>query len=77
MKAKTSKQRDPQPRRSAVSHAVKTHIHSRRNQYLAAAVVSGALAMPQQAPAQDLIIEEIVVTAQKREQNGQDGPMAA
>ncbi len=74
--AKTTKQRDPQPRRSAVSHAVRTHIQSRRNQYLAAAVVSGALAMPQQAPAQDLIIEEIMVTAQKREQNLQDVPVA-
>jgi len=76
--AKTTKQRDrePQPRRSAVSHAVKTHIQSRRNQYLAAAVVSGALAMPQQAPAQDLVLEEIIVTAQKREQNLQDVPIA-
>jgi outer membrane receptor protein involved in Fe transport len=79
--AKTTQQRDSQPRRSAVSHAVKTHIQSRRNQYLAAAVVSGALAMPQQAPAQQsadkgLVIEEIVVTAAKREQNMQDVPIA-
>ncbi len=74
--AKTTKQRDPQPRRSAVSHAVRTHIQSRRYQYLAAAVVSGALAMPQQAPAQDLIIEEIIVTASKRAENMQDVPIA-
>ena len=81
MIAKTTKQREPQPRRSAVSHAVKTHIQSRRNQYLAAAVVSGALAMPQQAPAQEaadqgLVIEEIVVTASKRAENMQDVPIA-
>lgn len=81
MIAKTTKQCDLQPRRSAVSHAVKTHIQSRRNQYLAAAVVSGALAMPQQAPAQEaadqgLIIEEIVVTATKRAESMQDVPIA-
>jgi outer membrane receptor protein involved in Fe transport len=74
--AKTTKQCDPQPRRSAVSHAVKAHIQSRRNQYLAAAVVSGALAMPQPAPAQDLVLEEIIVTAQKRSQNLQDVPVS-
>jgi outer membrane receptor protein involved in Fe transport len=74
--AKTTKQRDPQPRRSAVSHAVKTHIQARRNQYLAAALVSGALAMPQPAPAQDLMIEEIIVTASKRAENMQDVPIA-
>ena len=76
MIAKTMQQCDSQPRRSAVSHAVKTHIQSRRSQYLAAAVVSGALAMPQQAPAQDLVIEEIVVTASKRAENMQDVPIA-
>ncbi len=81
MKVKTSKQRDLQPRRNAVSHAVKTQIQSRRTQYLAAAVVSGALAMPQQAPAQQaadqgLVIEEIVVTAAKREQSMQSVPIA-
>ncbi len=76
MIAKTTQQRDSQPRRSAVSHAVRTHIQSRRNQYLAAAVVSSALAMPQQAPAQDLILEEIIVTAQKRTENLQDVPIA-
>ena len=81
MIAKTTQQCDSQPRRSAVSHAVKTHIQSRRNQYLAAAVVSSALAMPQQAPAQEsanqgLVIEEIVVTASKREENMQDVPIA-
>jgi len=79
--AKTTRQRDAQPRRSAVSHAVKTHIQSRRNQYLAAAVVSGALAMPQQAPAQEvadegLVIEEIMVTASKRSESMQDVPIA-
>jgi len=76
--AKTTKQRDrnPQPRRSAVSHAVKTHIQARRNQYLAAALVSGALAMPQPAPAQDLVLEEVIVTAQKRSQNLQDVPIS-
>ena len=81
MIAKTSKQRDLEPRRSAVSNAVKTQIQSRRSQYLAAAVVSGALAMPQQAPAQQsadqgLVIEEIVVTAAKREQSMQSVPIA-
>ena len=76
MIAKTTQPRDSQPRRSAVSHAVKTQLQSRRTQYLAAAVVSGALAMPQQAPAQDLIIEEIVVTATKRTENLQDVPIA-
>ncbi len=76
MLAKTTKQRDSQPRRSAVSHAVKTQLQSRRTQYLAAAVVSGALAMPQQAPAQDLVLEEIIVTAQKRAENLQDVPIS-
>jgi outer membrane receptor protein involved in Fe transport len=76
VKAKIAKQRDPQPRRSAVSHAVRTHIQSKRNQYLAAAFLSGALAMPQQAPAQDLVLEEIVVTAQKRAENLQDVPIS-
>ncbi len=76
--AKTTKQRDrdPQPRRSAVSHAVRTHIQVRRNQYLAAALVSGALVMPQPAPAQDLVLEEVIVTAQKRAQNLQDVPIS-
>jgi outer membrane receptor protein involved in Fe transport len=76
--AKTSTERDrnPQPRRNAVSQAVKIHSQSRRNQYLAAAVVSGALAMPQQAPAQDLMIEEIIVTAQKRAESLQDVPIS-
>ena len=81
MIAKTTQQRDSQPRRSAVSHAVKAHIQSRRNQYLAAAVVSGALALPQQAPAQQapdqgLIIEEITVTATKRAESMQDVPIS-
>ncbi len=73
--AKTTKQRDrdPQPRRSAVSHAVKTHIQARGNQYLVAALVSGALAMPQQAPAQEgMTLEEIIVTATKREESLQE-----
>jgi len=76
--AKTTKQRDriPQPRRNAVSHAVKTHIQTNRNHYVAAAIVSGALAMPQQAPAQDLALEEIVVTAQKRSESLQDVPIS-
>ena len=73
---KTTELRNPQPRRSAVSHAVKTHIQTSRNHYVAAAIVSGALAMPQQAPAQDLAIEEIVVTASKRAENMQDVPIA-
>ena len=75
MKAKTSKQRNriPQLRRNAVSHAVKTHIQARGNQYLVAALVSGALAMPQQAPAQeDMTLEEIIVTATKREESLQE-----
>jgi outer membrane receptor protein involved in Fe transport len=76
--ARKSKQQDldPQARRSAVSHAVRTQIQARPKQYLAAALVSGALVMPQLAPAQDLMIEEIIVTAQKREQNLQDVPIA-
>ena len=76
MIAKITRQRESQPRRSAVSHAVKTQLQSRRNHYIAAAVVSGALAMPQQAPAQDLVLEEIVVTAQKRSENLQDVPIS-
>jgi len=75
VKAKTSKQRNriPQLRRNAVSHAVKTHIQARGNQYLVAALVSGALAMPQQAPAQeDMTLEEIIVTATKREESLQE-----
>ena len=80
--AKTTQQRDSQPRRSAVSHAVNTHIQSRRNQYLAAAVVSGALAMPQESLAQQAgevqgaVLEEIIVTAQKREESLQDVPIS-
>lgn len=79
MKAKTTEQRDriPQPRRNAVSHAVKTHIQTNRNHYVAAAIVSGALAIPQQAPAQEsMTLEEIIVTATKREESLQNVPIA-
>ena len=77
MKTKTSK-RAPiaRPRRSAVSHAVRTQIQSKRNHYVAAAIVSGALVVPQQAPAQELVLDEIIVTATKRAENLQDIPVS-
>ena len=77
MKTKTSK-RAPiaRPRRSAVSHAVRTQIQSKRNHYVAAAIVSRALVVPQQAPAQELVLEEIIVTATKRADNLQDIPIS-
>ena len=78
MTTRTINQRDndPQPRRSAVANAVRMHVQSRTNQYVAAAFISGALAMPQPAPAQDLAIEEIVVTATKRAESMQDVPIS-
>ncbi len=64
------------PKISPVASAVRQQVCSRHRQYIAAALVGGALAMPQQAPAQDLVLEEIVVTAQKRTENLQDVPIA-
>ncbi|MDH3531826.1 MAG: TonB-dependent receptor [Gammaproteobacteria bacterium] len=67
-----------QPRCSAVARAVKFHSHARRGHLLAAAVVSSALAMPQEAPAQQQgrVLEEIVVTATKRAESLQDIPIS-
>ena len=77
MKTKTSRRDSiPQPSRSAVSLAVRAQVQSRRNHYVAAAIVSGALVAPQQAPAQDLALEEIIVTATKRAENLQDVPIS-
>jgi len=43
---------------------------------VAAALVTGTLAIPQQAPAQEVALEEIIVTASKRAENMQDVPIA-
>ena len=68
---------NPQPVLNPVTQAVRTHIFtSRTSQLLAAAVVTGSLAMPQQAPAQDATLDEIIVTATKREESLQDIPIS-
>ncbi len=63
------------PRISPVAHAVRDQVRGKRH-LVAAALIGGALAMPQQAPAQDLVLEEIIVTAQKRSENLQDVPIS-
>ena len=67
------------PKISPVANAVRQQVSGSRRQYIAAALIGGALAMPQQALAQSdsgIVLEEIIVTAQKREQNLQDVPIA-
>jgi iron complex outermembrane receptor protein len=58
-----------------VARAVRQQLQCSRRNFLAAAVLSSAVAMPQVGMAQELL-EEIVVTASKRAENLQDVPMA-
>jgi outer membrane receptor protein involved in Fe transport len=65
-----------QPVLNPVTQAVRTHIFTNRCQLVAAALVTGTLAIPQAAPAQETALEEIVVTATKREERLQDIPIS-
>ena len=58
-----------------VARAVRHQINSNRRKLLAAAVLGGAIAMPQMGLAQETL-EEIVVTASKRAENLQDVPIS-
>ena len=64
------------PQISAVSRAVHGQIHGNARRAIAAALLGGALAMPQIGATQDLVLEEIIVTAQKRAENLQDVPIS-
>lgn len=70
----------PRPSYNAVSAAVRHQLRSSGTQLLAATLVTGALVIPQNAPAQQTeragVLEEIVVTATKREESLQDVPIA-
>ena len=72
MSKRHSEQLNIAPLVSPVANAVRHQIRSNRRQLLATALLTSAIAMPQQAAAQSdsqgMVIEEIVVTAQKREQ---------
>ncbi len=63
------------PEISPVTRAVRHHIHSNRRRLVAAAILSGAIAMPQVGLAQETL-EEIIVTASKRAENLQDVPIS-
>ena len=58
-----------------VARAVRHQILSNRHKLVAAAVLSGAIAVPQVAAAQESL-DEIVVTASKRAENLQDVPIS-
>ncbi len=78
---KTTKQHtaSASPKMSPVADAVRRQISGNRRQYIAAALIGGALAMPQQALAQNesgALLEEIVVTATKRAENLQNVPIS-
>ena len=60
---------------SPVARAVRHQIRSNRRKLMAAAVLSGAIALPQLGMAQESL-EEIVVTASKRAENLQDVPIS-
>jgi len=64
------------PRPSLVACAVQHHTRRNRGALLATALISGSLAMAPAANAQDLVLEEIVVTASKRAESLQDVPIS-
>lgn len=62
----------PDMRLKPISQAIRRHIRSQRAQILAAAIVTGAVGFAPVSLAQEGVLEEIIVSAQKRTENLQD-----
>ena len=66
----------PEHKLNPVTAAVRSCTRSRQAGMIAAAVATGTICVGQQAIAQDLVLEEITVTASKRAENLQDVPIS-